>query len=664
MSDYINEVFGPSGLLAAELDNYEMRPGQVELARAFERAIAEERDLVAEGPTGVGKSFAYLVPATRISAQTRKKVLVVTSGIALQEQLISKDLPLLRKILPWSFSFGLLKGRTNYLCRHKHGEVRDEMVWRGPDPAPKYDQPQKFQRHFDEISTLVRWSESTRGGDKSDLETDPACWFLFSSSHEECLGRACPEAKRCCANIARRVAMSANVVVTNYHLRLIGGGVVAPDHDVMICDEAHELPDIARGVLGWSLSPNTLNRVAHWCRRSAPAAESTEWGRLANGLAQASGRFFEAVISEVGTRSIHQLVRPGWVSADELHTLLSDVSNRASGRAEDFAGRGEDVRAKRAEQMASRAFELAVHARECAQLKGEDWVYWLTRGAERHRYTVEARPLVVSGILRDMLFDVRSVGMISATMTSGGSFKYVRDEIGVPDAAGELIAPSPFNLREQGVLVIPSGIPAPPRANDEDAMIGWQAEVAGCAADLIEMCGGRSLLLFTSWRNLNYVRKELKSYATMKDIRFLCQGDMPKTRLLEEFKRDERSVLLGVASFWTGVDVPGRSLTGLLIDKLPFPVPTDPVNKAMDALLKRQGRNAFMERAIPQATIALRQGIGRLIRTADDVGVAVIADTRLYDKPYGAMIRASLPEFLDTRDIEVGFSFMEDRGWV
>ena len=658
---YIDDIFERGGAFDEHLETYEVRPGQIELARAFDRAIQAQRPLMAEGPTGVGKSFAYLVPAIYHSAVDKVgRSIIVTANIALQEQLVKKDLPFLEKVLPWHFTFGLAKGRNNYLCLHKREELAGNLSFDAngrPVGGPMPDD------EVDDLREIWPWTLETDSGDKSDCDGDTSkTWWRLSSSQDDCLGTGCPFKKACWANIARRRAMGADVVVMNYHLRFVGNGAVTPEHAIMVCDEAHEVAAIARDFLGWTLSVNQINRIANWLRKNDDRA-------LAGRLREVGAKAFMDIAEMMGKQAINRLYDPGWVDVDELVACLERVDKIAmdlAGAAKADIGtclsEGDTAGAKRAKidqaralKMGESALNLAYRFRVAADLGQEGWVVWTAQDFKRRRYTVEARPIEVADIIADMFYDTatHSVMLVSATMTSGGSFNYVREQIGVPEEAGELVAPSPFDLKEQGLLFVPREMSPPPSFGDRPSELAFQNDICYYSEELIKMCGGRCLLLFSSWKNLNFVHDYLSVKSDVcRDIMLLKQGERPRMKLVAQFREDETSVLMGVASFWTGVDIPGRSLTGLLIDKIPFGSPTDPINKAVDELLKSRGRNVFMERAVPEATIKLRQGSGRLIRTRSDVGVVVITDTRLLNTGYGEGIVGSLPEFRKVRTLE------------
>lgn len=631
----IEEVFGEEGILAGHLKGYEVRPGQIELARAIDRSVEESRFLMAEGPTGIGKSYAYLVPVILdLASKKIKKAVLATANIALQEQLIEKDLPALERMMPERFTYGLLKGRNNYLCRHKLDEFR---------------QGQLSMDEMYETKQLLAWVERTRTGDKSELSFETKRWRMLSSGAGECLGSKCPHSGNCYANIARWAAIDTDVVVCNYHI-LLTASTLIPDHDVLICDEAHDLEDVARSALGWKVNQWTFRNIANWVR-----PHQGEQAGLAQRITTAAEVLFDDVKNALGRWDNFRLETPNWAHGmDALLELLKRASTVAARVANSTDNEIEEARA---ESMGGIINETINQLHQAKALENEDWVYWLTKEkGPPERFYIQGAPIMVNEVLPEALYGgLRSALFLSATMTSGNSFEFIREQLGIPSDAGELIAPSPFDLKEQGILVVPKDMP-PPDTRDRAAAEDFYDAVADYALELINVCGGRTLLLFTSWRSLNHVYKNLMK--ANLPFRVLKQGHAPRTKLIEEFKQDIQSVLLGVASFWQGIDVPGEALTGLLIDKIPFPVPTDPVQAAIGDYIERNGGNPFFDRSVPHATIALSQGIGRLIRSKKDRGIVLITDNRLITKNYGNGIIRALPHLKKVRTFEKAEGFL------
>jgi len=593
MTEYLDEVFGDGGLLARRFPGYEKREGQVALARVVDQAMREERHALGEGPCGTGKGVAYGVPSVWHARHRGKKVVIATANIALQEQLVRKDLPLLSEVLPWPFTFALLKGRNNFLChdRMAESEARGELAGFTGDDLDR------------QLAEVAAWAETTTTGDVSELPfvPPPQVWSRFSVGSDDCKGDGCRFRDACFAERAKAAAAEADIVVTNYHLlfahlavrRETGQDLVLPAFDYLVLDEAHEAADIARD-------------------------------------------FFAAVADHARSPGYKcRLKRPGFASAARLLKPLDELA-AVAGRIEEDESLDKEDRAEGriARRQASTA---AARLRAAPALSAPGKVYFIDLD-QKGRAKLGAKPVHVADLLREELFGgTASVTMVSATMTTAGTFDFIRAEAGVPDDALAVVAESPFDFEHQALLVVPEGLPDP-----------REPEFVEAAADafkkVIDLCDGRTLGLFTSYRNLNAVHERVRR----NGHRVLRQGELPRTELTRVFKEDVGSVLLGTESFWTGIDVPGEALTGLVIDKLPFPNMDDPVVDAICAA----DRNAFNSYLVPRAIIMLRQGVGRLIRSQSDVGVAVILDRRIADKPYGHRFIRSLPPMLTTRNLD------------
>ena len=641
MNDYLSEVFGDGGLFASRFPGYEMREGQVALARMVDEAMRGGRHALGEGPCGTGKSVGYAVPAVWHAHHEKKRVVIATANIALQEQLVRKDLPMLASVLPWPFTFALLKGRNNYVCldRLAESEARGEL--RG-----LFDDGQ--QRQLDDV---LAWAEATKTGDVSELPFIPApqVWSRFAVGSDECKGDGCPFREECFSERAKAVAQGADIIVTNYHLlfahlavrRETGQDLVLPAHDLLILDEAHEAADIAREFFGFTVSEHTFARLA-------TAAADFGHKQLAGELRQEAGRLFERLADFARSpRYKKRLKAPGFSSDAGVQRALRSLVAQATARAEDEA-RDQKERAT-ARNVARSAAVAGARLDEGLQQADADKVYWLDVDP-KGRAKLRAKPIDVSELLRAELFGrCPSVSLVSATLTTSGNFDFVRREVGVPDGALEVIAETPFDFESQALLVVPERMPDPREPGFIDSAVDIFRQV-------LEACDGRTLGLFTSYRNLNAVYDRVVG----GKHRVLRQGDLPRAELTRLFKEDVGSVLLGTESFWTGIDVPGEALTGLVIDKLPFPHPDDPV---IDAICERDPR-AFDNHLVPLAIIALRQGVGRLIRCKTDVGVVVILDKRLAEKGYGRKFLKSLPPMLSTRRVENIARFLEEAAYA
>jgi len=641
MSDYISEVFGDGGLFASRFPGYEMREGQVALARMVDEAMSGGRHALGEGPCGTGKSVAYAVPAVYRAHHEKKRVVIATANIALQEQLVRKDLPMLASVLPWPFTFALLKGRNNYVCLDR----RAESEARGELRGLYYDDQQR------QVDDVLAWAEATKTGDVSELPFIPHAqvWSKFSVGSDECKGEGCPFRDGCFAERAKGLAQDADLVVTNYHLLFAhlalraetGQDLVLPAFDLLILDEAHEAAEIAREFFGFTVSEQTFARLA-------TVAADLGNKQLAGELRQEAQRLFTTLGSYARSpRYKRRLKEPGFASDAGLQRALGRLVTLATAKATDeLADKKERATARNAAKNAAIA---GARVAEGLALSDAGKVYWLdvdTKG----RTKLRGKPIDVSELLRAELFArCPSVSLVSATLTTSGTFDFVRREVGVPEDALEVIAETPFDFEALALLVVPERLPDP---RDADFI----AEAARIFQHVVDACDGRTLGLFTSYRNLNAVYDRLDG----RDHRVLRQGDLPRAELTRIFKEDTGSILLGTESFWTGIDVAGEALTGLVIDKLPFPPPDDPV---IDAICERDPR-AFDNYLVPLAIIALRQGVGRLIRCKTDVGVAVILDKRIAEKGYGKKFLKSLPPMLTTRRVENIGRFLEEAAYA
>lgn len=622
----IEQTFGPGGALAGGNRAYEARPGQVRLAREILDALAGDRPLLAEGPCGIGKSKAYGVPAAWLASHG-KRVLIVTASIALQEQLIKKDLPDLKRELGWDFDFALMKGKSNYVCKSQL-EMKDNT-------GLAYQDALDFQ-------TIGKWTQKTKTGDKSELLIKPSdlVWSRFSTSADACTGTKCPNYKTCYAYAARDAAATAGIIVCNYHLfflNLAYGGQILPASDVVILDEAHEAADIARELLGFNVSEMTF-------RRFARDAVKRGFTSIADELRAASAEVFE---------TLARFYESGYYKA-LLRGPIPMQTTRIEAAVDDY------VRACAKSHLVDNALAAKRRLVEGIAVTDPNCVYFLEakepRPGEngRRRVSLRARYVAVGPVLRSMLWEgYSSVAAVSATLTTDGRFDFLRRELGVPDAARELAVESPFDFPRQAMLVVPPA-DALPEPNDP----AFVEVTAQRVIETIEACGGRTLGLFTSYKAVNAVYDRVRQHVNGR-YRILRQGEMPPSLLAKAFKEDTRSVLLATTSFWTGIDVPGDALTGLVIDRIPFGSPEDPVTIRIS---ETDPRNAFAGYTVPKAILVFRQGVGRLIRSLRDVGVVVVLDKRLTTKTYGGRFLKSLPPMSRASSTTAIAGFLRQKG--
>ena len=645
---------GVEGLekITAQMAGGEDRPEQQEMCRAVAEALATGTHLVVQAGTGTGKSLAYLVPA----ALSGKKVVVATATKALQNQLANKDLPLVESGLglPVPLDVAVLKGRSNYICRQRVAEVgsggiqaelgdqtlgrADEPDWEAPEPGAgrvAESATSAPEGMVDEVRQLVAWSQTARTGDRADLSFEPSdrAWTMLSVGPRECPGAFnCPSGGSCFAEAAREGAASPDIVVVNTHLygaHLASGGVVLPEHDVVVFDEAHELEEVMTASLGVELTPGRF-RTLVTAARSLVEPKDTD---LLDSLAAAGDLIGTLLADHVGTRVLQEGARAGAddVELSDLLARAAEVSRRLidalrrGGAQRSFISGGDDEPDRASRK--TRTLQAAAHlAEDLHRLVGrtDSEVAWVD--GTRRNARLRLSPIDVGPALSAALW-----GAVTSILTSATIPPRVVERVGLEEfPTEELNVGSPFDYRAHALLYVARHLPDRRAEGAEDAVFEELAM-------LIEAAGGRTLALFTSRRATEAAAEAL---ADELPYRILRQGDLPKGRLLEEFAADETSCLFATLGFWQGVDIPGRALSLVTIDRLPFPRPDDPL---LQARRDRAGGRAFSVVDLPRAATLLAQGAGRLIRTADDTGVVAVLDPRLATASYRGVLLATLP---------------------
>jgi ATP-dependent DNA helicase DinG len=595
------------------------------MARRIEEVIAHAGVLVAESGTGTGKTFAYLVPALL----SGKKVLISTGTRALQDQLFTRDLPLVREALGSAAHIALLKGRANYLCRYRLDRLETEAAG---------------ARYARELVKLRAWSRHTAGGDIAELAAlpeDADVWPLVTSTAENCLGGECPDYDACHVNRARREALAADVVVVNHHLfcadlvlREEGFGQLLPGAQAVIFDEAHQLPEVASGFFGIAVSSH---QVIGLCRDTL--TEETRARSGVGGLLEAAQRV-EKASADLRLAMGRDARRAAWDAEDgatrfapALATLVTELRTLAAAL-EAAAPRAEGLAnaSRRASDLLDRLLTVSVNP-------PADYVAWFETGPRS--YALRLTPLNVGGVFHERTAASQAAWVFtSATLSVNGDFSHFLNQLGLAQAE-TAVWPSPFDYARQALLYLPPELPPPNHPR-------YIEQVVAAARPVIEAAGGRTFFLFTSHRALSAAADLL---AGRIDFPLLVQGHAPKGQLLERFRELGNAVLLGTASFWEGVDVRGEALSCVIIDKLPFATPDDPVLQARARALEETGGNAFREYQLPEAVIALKQGAGRLIRDVNDRGVLMLCDPRLLTRSYGRLFLDSLPPLARTDDL-------------
>lgn len=615
----VSEILSGAGPLAKSMSGFAPRVQQQQMAEVITKALEQKQVVVAEAGTGTGKTFAYLVP----SLLSGKKVLISTGTKNLQDQFFYKDLPVVQQALDIPVSVALLKGRANYLCPHRLYMAQQES------------QPLNKQA-LNKLRIIMEWAGRTRTGDRSEVNNiaeDDMIWPRVTSSADNCLGQECPKLQECHLMQARRAAQAADVVVINHHLlfadmalREQGFGELLPQADAVVIDEAHHLMETAASFFGTSLSGN---QILELCRDSeaefyqeineghdfpkvtADLEKAVRDLRLAMGEARRRGRWNELS----GQQSVQQSIQQTQTGLETLLALLKPLAER---------GKGLENCHRRAKDLTERFVQLT-------GADADGFIHWFE--THRRTFTLHLTPLDISEVFQGHMQSIPGAWIFtSATLSVNGNFDHFINQLGLQQAQSYAWE-SPFDYASQAMLYLPKGLPEPNQQH-------FTASVMEKALPVLKSSGGRAFLLFTSHRALREAADLLKDQLAYP---ILIQGEAPRDILLERFRSLGNAILLGTSSFWEGVDVRGEALSCVIIDKLPFASPGDPVLQARLEAIRQQGMNPFMSHQLPSAVITLKQGAGRLIRDSSDTGILMICDPRLRSKPYGRVFIASLP---------------------
>jgi len=651
MTVSMHTIFGEGGILARHLAGYEPRPGQVDMAEAIAGILAdsdEPASLVVEAETGLGKTLAYLVPAVL----SGRRVVISTNTRNLQDQILQGEIPFITEYIDPDLLALCVKGRQNYLCYYrwhqfladKKGELFDDGV----------------------VERISRWLDKTRHGDRAGLHWLPGSsplWQKICCLSHFCLAGDCPDGSRCFLNRLRREAAASRLLIVNHHLlfsdlavRRTGYGEVLPRYDAVIFDEAHHIENVASTFFGFSFTRYQVLDLTADAERSALVdlqgklqQETVGTCQAINGVLQ---QFMDGFPSETGRFALAGIFDRHPELEKDRDSLLGALE-RLAALTEELSGREEPwgQYSLRAAELASRLESIT--AEPFADLASEDMRYMQWYERKGKNLVLSATPIDIAGDLRESLFNtVPKTVFTSATLSTGGDFSYFFNRIGLPDDTGTLTFPSPFDYRGRTLLYVPEqGFPEPQAS-------GYAAALHDRIAGLINLSAGRALVLFTSVQAM-----ENACHALQHTLAYplLVQGTAPRHDLLVRFSQQKESVLFAVASFWEGVDIPGEALSLVIIDKLPFEVPTDPVIMARMNRIRTNGGNPFFDFQIPRAVLSLRQGVGRLMRCTTDRGVMAVLDIRLFTKGYGRKFFESMPPSPVCRDMQrIEFFFRQE----
>jgi ATP-dependent DNA helicase DinG len=631
----MQDVFGPGGLLErCMIGGYEHRPAQLEMAEAVNDAFVQHHHAVVEAGTGTGKTLAYLLPAIC----SGRRVVISTATKSLQEQLYQKDIPFLQKHFAPNLKVAVMKGRSNFLCRVKVNQMADQPMLKGLE-------------EIDAFRQINDWAKVTETGDRAELtflSDDSDLWMRLDARRDTCSGQKCSEFNRCFVTAMHQRAKDADLIIVNHHLffadlalKQDDFGSILPEYSAVVFDEAHEMEDVASDFFGRQISNYRFEELARDVDQTLRVLRlsSAALLRRTQRIRERSREFFDSFPPRDGRFPFSRAERAAFL---EQHREVYDTLNTAlKGLETEFTAITQ--KPEELTRLARRSFDIRQELSFLFESNEKNFVYWYER---RHKGVfLAATPIDVSQILRERLFEsFDTVVLTSATLTVGGRFEYIRRRVGL-DHTKERALPPEFDWAHQALLYTPRTIP-------DVRSPGFAPAAADEIVSLLELTRGRAFCLFTSYSQMKDLFERVRNRV---EFPLLLQGTAPRSVLLERFKNTPGAVLFATSSFWQGVDVPGDQLSCVIVDRLPFAVPSDPIVAARVSALQEEGRNPFAEFQVPQAVLALKQGFGRLIRTKTDRGVLALLDSRIERMPYGKIFMESLPQYAKThelRDVE------------
>jgi ATP-dependent DNA helicase DinG len=651
----MRNIFAENGLLAKCLSGFEPRAGQLKMAEAvaatLDRGTREDREnsgsvkiLVVEAETGIGKTLAYLIPAF-LSGQ---RLVISTATINLQDQILHKEIPLIGRLLHTEMKAICVKGRQNYLCHYRW------FQYRSSPQLPLFEDA--------DCEKIDHWLQITATGDRAELAWLPdrsPLWAKISAQSHQCLGNECPEGSLCFVNQLRRRAGSASLLIVNHHLffsdlavRQAGYGEILPRYEGVIFDEAHHLENVATTFFGISFSQyqllDLLGDIERQAETDLRASQAEYPGNAVRGLKQRLERFITLFPVERGRYHLDPVIEKTNLWQEEVESLVAGLDRLGDDLAA-LGGESEGWRVleKRAAELNANLIEIALPGERA---KKDQYVYWYER--RERAVSISSTPINIADHLKKLLYpSVTSCILTSATLSTSGDFSYIKERLGLDAQVETLQLKSPFDYSSRTLLYVPeNGFPEPAEKSFSD-------RVCARVFDILQISKGRALVLFTSFKGMDCMADYLQDHLCYP---VFVQGSSSRQALLERFKEETDSVLLAVASFWEGVDVPGESLSCVIIDKLPFEVPSDPVIQARVEAISAAGGRPFFDFQIPRAILSLRQGVGRLMRASTDSGLIAIMDVRLFSKGYGRLFVASLPPSPLVRSLEPVAQFFRD----